>query len=70
MLKAEVNGARIKISELEKDLITLHNQAGTYRKELIELRRRSGLPVDDLVADESTTTIIVIVIVIVIKWHA
>ncbi|KAI8053039.1 hypothetical protein BDF22DRAFT_686732 [Syncephalis plumigaleata] len=40
-----VNGARIKISELEKDLITLHNQAGAYRKELIELRRKTGLPI-------------------------
>jgi hypothetical protein len=33
-------------------VISLHNQCSMYRRELIDLRSKLGLPVDELVAEE------------------
>ncbi|RKP12785.1 hypothetical protein BJ684DRAFT_16763 [Piptocephalis cylindrospora] len=57
VLKAEINAGRIRQSDLEKEVIAQHNQLSSYRKELIDLRKRLSIPVDDLVDEDVPVTI-------------
>ncbi|GBB84687.1 hypothetical protein RclHR1_11270002 [Rhizophagus clarus] len=52
VLKAEINTLRTKISEMEKEYIAKSSQATRLKNELIELRKKSGLPVEDLLTEE------------------
>jgi len=52
VLKAEVNTLRTKILEMEKEYIAKSSQATRLKNELIELRKKSGLPVEDLLTEE------------------
>ncbi|ORY08433.1 hypothetical protein K493DRAFT_641 [Basidiobolus meristosporus CBS 931.73] len=53
VLKAEVTALRIKQTELEKEFTATYNQLKIYKNELIELRKKNNLPVDDLLSESS-----------------
>jgi len=52
ILKSEVNAARIRIADLEREVLTRYNQMMGYKKEIVELRKRCGIPVNELMQDE------------------
>ncbi|CAG8568225.1 16217_t:CDS:2 [Racocetra fulgida] len=52
VLKAELNSLRTRAAEIEKEYIAKSSQATRFKNELIELRKKSGLPVDDLLVEE------------------
>ncbi|CAG8435495.1 8457_t:CDS:10 [Funneliformis caledonium] len=52
VLKVEVGTLRTRISEIEKEYIAKSSQATRFKNELIELRKKSGLPVEDLLSEE------------------
>ncbi|CAG8546792.1 31592_t:CDS:2 [Gigaspora margarita] len=52
VLKAEINSLRTRTAEIEKEYIAKSSQATRFKNELIELRKKSGLPVDDLLVEE------------------
>ncbi|KAK9766405.1 hypothetical protein K7432_004542 [Basidiobolus ranarum] len=53
VLKAEVTALRIKQTELEKEFTATYNQLKIYKNELIELRKKCQLPVDDLLSESA-----------------
>ncbi|CAH1757545.1 14557_t:CDS:10 [Entrophospora sp. SA101] len=55
VLKLEINSLRSKIADMEKEYISKSSQATRFKNELIELRKKSGLQVDDLLSEETST---------------
>ncbi|PWA00516.1 hypothetical protein BB558_003429 [Smittium angustum] len=49
-LKAEINQLRSQKATVEKELISTQLQSQIFKKELIELRKRLNIPIDDLLA--------------------
>ncbi|KAI9297950.1 hypothetical protein K502DRAFT_362847 [Neoconidiobolus thromboides FSU 785] len=45
MLKAEVTSLRLKLSEMEREVISAYNQTKRYKNELNDLRKTNNLPV-------------------------
>ncbi|KAL1917363.1 uncharacterized protein VTP21DRAFT_5019 [Calcarisporiella thermophila] len=53
MLKSEVNSLRQKADMIEKEYVNKLNQIKGLKTELIDLRRKDNLPVDDLLTEET-----------------
>ncbi|KAL1920934.1 uncharacterized protein VTP21DRAFT_11569 [Calcarisporiella thermophila] len=58
MLKAEVNGLRSKVEQMEKEYVSKFNQCNRLKSELIELRKKQGLPISDIQLDESLPSVV------------
>ncbi|KAJ1913733.1 hypothetical protein H4219_005079 [Mycoemilia scoparia] len=56
-LKAEINTLRLRISESEVFIDQILSQTQLYRKELIQLRQKLGMSVNDLVRAESNVMV-------------
>jgi len=53
MLRAENVSWRSRVAECEKEYLSKYNQCNRYKAELIELRKKLGMSVDDLAGEES-----------------
>jgi len=53
MLKAEVTALRLKITELEKELVSLYNQSQGYKRELLDLKLAHNMEVGSLAVEDS-----------------
>ncbi|KAJ2610982.1 hypothetical protein H4S08_003376 [Coemansia sp. RSA 1365] len=51
-LKAEINSLRLRVAEAERELVSCYAQSQIYKKELVGLRQRLGMRVDDLYVDD------------------
>ncbi|KAJ2741593.1 hypothetical protein GGI20_005080 [Coemansia sp. BCRC 34301] len=51
-LKADINSLRLRLADAERELISCYNQSQIYKKELVALRQRLGMRVDDLYLDD------------------
>ncbi|KAJ1895762.1 hypothetical protein LPJ66_004385 [Kickxella alabastrina] len=51
-LKADVNSLRLRLADTERELVSCYNQSQIYKKELVSLRQRLGMGVDDLYMDD------------------
>lgn len=51
-LKADVNSLRMRLADAERELVSCYNQSQIYKKELVSLRQRLGMRVDDLYLDD------------------
>ncbi|KAJ1668543.1 hypothetical protein IW140_002707 [Coemansia sp. RSA 1813] len=51
-LKADVNSLRLRLADAERELVSCYNQSQIYKKELVSLRQRLGMRVDDLYLDD------------------
>ncbi|KAJ2688724.1 hypothetical protein IWW39_002031 [Coemansia spiralis] len=51
-LKADINSLRLRLADAERELISCYSQSQIYKKELVSLRQRLGMRVDDLYLDD------------------
>ncbi|KAJ2229654.1 hypothetical protein H4R99_005120 [Coemansia sp. RSA 1722] len=51
-LKADINSLRLRLADAERELVSCYNQSQIYKKELVSLRQRLGMSVDDLYMDD------------------
>ncbi|KAI9472579.1 hypothetical protein LPJ78_004578 [Coemansia sp. RSA 989] len=51
-LKADVNSLRLRLADAERELVSCYNQSQIYKKELVALRQRLGMRVDDLYLED------------------
>ncbi|KAJ1669421.1 hypothetical protein GGF38_002271 [Coemansia sp. RSA 25] len=51
-LKADINSLRLRLADAERELISCYSQSQIYKKELVALRQRLGMRVDDLYLDD------------------
>ncbi|KAJ2537445.1 hypothetical protein EV175_006722 [Coemansia sp. RSA 1933] len=51
-LKADVNSLRLRLADAERELVSCYNQSQIYKKELVSLRQRLGMRIDDLYLDD------------------
>ncbi|KAJ1929518.1 hypothetical protein FBU59_007042, partial [Linderina macrospora] len=51
-LKADVNSLRLRLADCERELVSCYSQSQIYKKELVALRQRLGMTVDDLYLDD------------------
>ncbi|KAJ2077328.1 hypothetical protein H4R24_005193 [Coemansia sp. RSA 988] len=51
-LKADVNSLWLRLAEAERELVSCYTQSQIYKKELVALRQRLGMRVDDLYVDD------------------
>ncbi|KAI8319507.1 hypothetical protein GQ54DRAFT_34592 [Martensiomyces pterosporus] len=51
-LKADINSLRLKLADAERELVSCYHQSQIYKKELVSLRQRLGMNVDDLYLDD------------------
>ncbi|KAJ1976278.1 hypothetical protein H4R34_004037 [Dimargaris verticillata] len=51
-LKADINSLRLKVTDLEKELVSTFNQSQVYKRELVQLRQQLGLSVSGLLEDD------------------
>ncbi|KAJ2779904.1 hypothetical protein GGI15_003729 [Coemansia interrupta] len=51
-LKADINSLRLRLADTERELVSCYNQSQIYKKELVSLRQRLGMGVDDLYLDD------------------
>ncbi|KAJ2891140.1 hypothetical protein IWW38_003749, partial [Coemansia aciculifera] len=51
-LKADINSLRLRLADAERELISCYSQSQIYKKELVCLRQRLGMRVDDLYLDD------------------
>ncbi|KAJ2720449.1 hypothetical protein GGI07_004595 [Coemansia sp. Benny D115] len=51
-LKADINSLRLRLADAERELVSCYNQSQIYKKELVSLRQRLGMSVDDLYLDD------------------
>ncbi|KAI9503551.1 hypothetical protein GGI25_003674 [Coemansia spiralis] len=51
-LKADINSLRLKLADAERELVSCYNQSQIYKKELVSLRQRLGMRVDDLYLED------------------
>ncbi|KAJ1735320.1 hypothetical protein LPJ61_000606 [Coemansia biformis] len=51
-LKAEINSLRLRLSDAERELVSCYSQSQVYKKELVALRQRLGMRIDDLYLDD------------------
>ncbi|KAJ2376663.1 hypothetical protein H4S02_007861 [Coemansia sp. RSA 2611] len=51
-LKADVSSLRVRLADAERELVSCYNQSQIYKKELVALRQRLGMRVDDLYLDD------------------
>ncbi|KAJ2657819.1 hypothetical protein IWW48_004349 [Coemansia sp. RSA 1200] len=51
-LKADVNSLRLRLADAERELVSCYNQSQIYKKELVSLRQRLGMRVDDLYLED------------------
>ncbi|KAJ1933758.1 hypothetical protein EC988_009016, partial [Linderina pennispora] len=51
-LKADVNSLRLRLADCERELVSCYSQSQIYKKELVALRQRLGMSVDDLYLDD------------------
>ncbi|KAJ1652860.1 hypothetical protein IWQ61_006899 [Dispira simplex] len=58
MLKADINSLRLKVTDLEKELVSKYNQSQVYKRELLQLRRQLGLSTANLHDDDLTPNVI------------
>ncbi|KAJ1930586.1 hypothetical protein IWQ60_000197 [Tieghemiomyces parasiticus] len=55
MLKSDVHSLRLKVTELEKELITTFNRSQGYKREVVQLRTQMGRPTGHLTDDDDVT---------------
>ncbi|KAJ2849051.1 hypothetical protein IWW36_002907 [Coemansia brasiliensis] len=51
-LKADINSLRLRLADAERELVSCYNQSQIYKKELVALRQRLGMRVDDLYLED------------------
>ncbi|KAJ2778218.1 hypothetical protein H4R18_004742 [Coemansia javaensis] len=51
-LKAEINSLRLRLSDAERELVSCYSQSQVYKKELVALRQRLGMRIDDLYLED------------------
>ncbi|KAJ1962411.1 hypothetical protein GGI12_002666 [Dipsacomyces acuminosporus] len=51
-LKADINALRLRLADAERELVSCYSQSQIYKKELVSLRQRLGMNVDDLYLDD------------------
>ncbi|KAJ2383223.1 hypothetical protein GGI23_007194 [Coemansia sp. RSA 2559] len=51
-LKADVNSLRLRLADAERELVSCYHQSQIYKKELVSLRQRLGMRIDDLYMDD------------------
>ncbi|KAJ1801253.1 hypothetical protein LPJ59_000431 [Coemansia sp. RSA 2399] len=51
-LKADVNSLRLRLADAERELVSCYHQSQIYKKELVSLRQRLGMRIDDLYLDD------------------
>ncbi|KAJ2768074.1 hypothetical protein IWQ57_003689, partial [Coemansia nantahalensis] len=51
-LKAEVNSLRMRLADAGRELVSCYSQSQVYKKELVALRQRLGMRIDDLYLED------------------
>ncbi|KAJ2005848.1 hypothetical protein H4R26_001724 [Coemansia thaxteri] len=51
-LKADINSLRLRLADAERELVSCYSQSQIYKKELVALRQRLGMRVDDLYLED------------------
>ncbi|KAJ2156729.1 hypothetical protein GGF46_004998 [Coemansia sp. RSA 552] len=51
-LKADITSLRLRLADAERELVSCYNQSQIYKKELVALRQRLGMRVDDLYLED------------------
>ncbi|KAJ2500246.1 hypothetical protein GGH96_002842 [Coemansia sp. RSA 1972] len=51
-LKADITSLRLRLADAERELVSCYGQSQIYKKELVALRQRLGMRVDDLYMDD------------------
>ncbi|ORX73563.1 hypothetical protein DL89DRAFT_319350 [Linderina pennispora] len=49
---SDVNSLRLRLADCERELVSCYSQSQIYKKELVALRQRLGMSVDDLYLDD------------------